>query len=124
MRKTFLNQKNIFLIIIFVALISSVPLFIQPKPTIAPTKTVQQETHSQNYTYKGQKGKDALTLLKQKYGIKQDKSGLVTTINGREADNSKHEYWAFYINSKMSEVGPAEYQTQDTDTIEWKIEKY
>ena len=40
------------------------------------------------------------------------------------AEESKKEYWAFYINGKMANVGAADYQTKEGDKIEWKIEKY
>ncbi len=75
-------------------------------------------------SYKGENGKDALVLLKNKYQISQDGSGLVVSIGGRKADLQKHEYWAFYVNGKMASVGPADYKTKDADLIEWKIEKY
>jgi hypothetical protein len=128
MEKGNISKKGIALIVLLGALIASVVLFVGAKPavvspSITPTKAVQQAQATQ-LNYKGQAGKDALTILKAKAIIEQDKSGLVTTINGRKADNAKHEYWAFYINSKSADVGPAQYQTQDTDTIEWKIEKY
>jgi len=48
----------------------------------------------------------------------------VVSINGRKADAQKHEYWAFYVNGKLSDVGPADYKTKDGDVVEWKIEKY
>lgn len=75
-------------------------------------------------SYKGEVGKDALTILKAHATISQDASGLVTSINGRSVDAGNKEYWAFYVNDKMSQVGPSDYQTQNTDVIEWKIEKY
>lgn len=76
------------------------------------------------FSYKGEEGKDALTLLKEKTNIEQGASGLVVAINGRKAEDSKKEFWAFYVNGKMAEVGPADYKTKDGDVIEWKIEKY
>lgn len=85
--------------------------------SIAPTKAV-------SISYKGQEGKDALTLLKAQTTVEQDKTGLVTVINGQKADASTHTYWAFYVNGKLASVGPADYKTKDTDTIEWKVEKY
>lgn len=83
-----------------------------------------QSYQKDSLSYRGKEGKDALSLLKEQAAVVQDKSGLVTAINGRKADTVKREYWAFYVNSKMAEVGPLEYKTKDTDMIEWKIEKY
>lgn len=87
--------------------------------TNIPSQTVQDK-----FSYKGQTGKDALALLKEKAEAKQDKSGLVVSINGREVMASKREYWAFYVNGKLASVGPADYKTKDSDIIEWRIEKY
>lgn len=75
-------------------------------------------------SYRGQNGEDALTLLKKQASIEKNTSSLVVGINGRKADDTKREYWAFYVNGKMAQVGPAEYQTKTGDKIEWKIEKY
>lgn len=85
-----------------------------------------QKPPSENLSYKGINGVDALTILREreKAWIEQDSSGLVISINGRRADSSKHEYWAFYVNNKLAPVGPADYITKIEDLIEWKIEKY
>jgi hypothetical protein len=74
--------------------------------------------------YRGEAGKDALTILKQKFSVSQDSSGMVNLIEGRKADAGKHEYWAFYVNGKTANVGAADYKTTDKDLIEWKIEEY
>ncbi len=84
-------------------------------PTIALVEYVQ---------YKGKTGKNALQLLQKHASVEQATSGLVVAINGRKADNAKREYWGFYVNGKLGQVGPQEYQTKEEDTIEWKIEKY
>ena len=76
------------------------------------------------FSYKGEEGKDALTILKEKTKIEQSSSGLVVSISKRKADDSKHEFWGFYVNGKMAEVGPADYQTKKGDQIEWRIQKY
>jgi len=78
----------------------------------------------QTFSYKGEAGKDAFQLLKIKTPVEQAPSGLVISINGRKADNEKREFWAFYVNEEMAQVGPGEYQTKSTDHIIWKIEYY
>ncbi|MEN9407930.1 MAG: hypothetical protein RLZZ455_1146 [Candidatus Parcubacteria bacterium] len=86
---------------------------------------VFEEKKSDLFLYEGKEGKNALQLLRQHAkSIVQGGSGIVTGINGRIADESKKEFWAFYVNGKMAEVGPAAYVTQDGDKIMWKIEKY
>ena len=125
--------KKAIIIIIFVAFFGLIGVFAV---TNAPTKNepVQQTSQqvspsaaavkTETFTYEGKEGQDALTLLKEKTTVEQNASGLVTAINGRKAEDSKKEYWAFYANGKMATVGPAEYVTKDTDKIEWKVEKY
>ena len=73
-------------------------------------------------TYVGENGQDALALLKQYTSVEQDHSGLVVAINGYKPTG--HNYWAFYVNGKLASVGPASYVTKNSDTIQWKVEKY
>jgi hypothetical protein len=77
-------------------------------------------------SYKGETGKTALDILifREKARVEQDNSGMVSAINGRKADTSKKEFWAFYVNGKMSTVGAQEYMSKESDTIVWKIETY
>lgn len=84
----------------------------------------RQKTVAAAFSYTGREGVDALTLLKEETTVEQNDSGLVTSINDRKADEKKREFWSFYVNGKMAPVGPAEYITKDTDSIEWKIETY
>lgn len=76
------------------------------------------------FRYKGRNGIDALTLLKEKTEVEQDKTGMVISIGGRKADNEKHEFWSFYINGILASVGSADYKTVDQDEIFWKIDTY
>lgn len=72
-------------------------------------------------------GKTALDLTKEKANIKTKGEGVnayVTEINGIIAQDSKKEYWAFYVNGKMATVGAGSYKLKQGDKIEWKIEKY
>ncbi len=91
------------------------------------TQTViQKDNVSSDYvSYSGETGKTAQELLmKEQSGVKLDASGMVSTIANRTADANNREYWAFYVNGKMSSVGAAAYITNTTDKIEWKIEEY
>ncbi len=72
-------------------------------------------------------GKTALDLTREKAIIKTKGEGAnayVTEINGIEAQVSKKEYWAFYVNGKMAEVGAGSYKLKEGDKIQWQIEKY
>ncbi|MDP3941169.1 MAG: DUF4430 domain-containing protein [bacterium] len=94
------------------------------KQSAEQAAVVAEVEKANTFSYKGEEGKDALALLQEKTTIEQEASGLVIAINGRKADDKKEEFWAFYVNGKMAEVGPADYQTKSGDTIEWKIETY
>lgn len=101
----------------------------QTKSTLPSQQTVTKKeqitiTHD-SFSYQGVEGKTALALLKKKAkNVELSNSGLVVSINGRKAEDSKKEFWAFYVNGEMAQVGPAEYITEDKDLIEWKIEHY
>ncbi|SRR5258708_2635351 len=95
---------------------------VSQKTSFVHPMTVAIQKASNTFSYNGQNGKDALTLLKQQASIQQDHSGLVVGIN--RVKPTGHEYWAFYINGNLASVGPAKYQTKKSDKILWKIEKY
>ncbi len=92
----------------------------------APTQnpTVHEDIQPSTFAYKGEEGRDALSLMKEKTSVEQDASGMVISINGRKADSTKKEYWAMYVNDRMSQVGPADYMTKSSDIILWKIQTY
>lgn len=77
-----------------------------------------------SFNYNGRFGIDALTLLKEKTEVEQDKTGMVVSINGRKANNEKREFWSFYVNGVQVNVGSADYITKSDDIIDWKIETY
>lgn len=115
-----------FLLIVIAGIVFAINQPISQKKDVNSTHTpsVQKVTPEDTYSYSGKDGIDALILLKQSAAIEQDTSGLVTIINKRKADASKREYWSFYINGKMSSVGPADYITKNSDILEWKVEIY
>ena len=114
-----------FLTLLFILLIGSIAVVSKSHQTGEQVSSHRQETIQSVYiTYAGEEGKTAQELLMKKGKVSLDSSGMVSIINSRVADTTKHEYWAFYINGKMSSVGAASYVTKNTDKIEWKIEKY
>ena len=71
--------------------------------------------------------KTALDLLRRSASVvaKGDKeNAYIVEINGRRVDDRKNEYWAFYLNGKMAQIGAGSYQLKNGDKIEWKIETY
>jgi hypothetical protein len=98
---------------------------ISNKPSTNPHKTISLETKSKDsFTYRGEEGKDAFSLLQNKTSVEVDTSGLVVSINGRKADQKKREFWSFYVNDVMASVGPKDYIAKSSDEIEWRIETY
>lgn len=78
-------------------------------------------------SYQIDEGKTALDLLNISSKVKSKGEGVnayILSINGREATSLKKEYWAFYINGKLANVGAGSYKLKSGDKIEWKIEKY
>jgi predicted Holliday junction resolvase-like endonuclease len=73
------------------------------------------------------KNTTALSLTKEKAVIKTKGEGVnayITAINGKVAEDLKKEFWAFYINGKMAEVGAGSYQLKAGDKIEWRLANY
>ena len=54
----------------------------------------------------------------------EEKSGLITSIDGVAQDESKGLYWMYKINGEMAPKGAAETTVQDGDTIEFYQEVY
>lgn len=77
--------------------------------------------------YEVEVNKTALDLLKQSTDVVtkgEKENAYVTEISGRTAEETKKEFWSFYINGKMSAVGAGSYLLKNGDKIEWKIENY
>lgn len=54
-------------------------------------------------------------------GTKEDPS--VTSINGREVDSAKREFWELFVNGLSSREWAGKYVIKDGDQIEWHINK-
>jgi hypothetical protein len=111
-------------IILLGLIIQSKVAKIHNDQTISNRTSSLQSIAEKPISYKGKNGTDALSLLKASHTVLQDKSNLVIQIDARRAEAQKREYWAFYVNGKLSPVGPLEYTTQNSDKIEWKIDTY
>lgn len=122
-RKITLLPVLVGLIILSLVLFENSDLQLKPQTQQKSVKGAEK-VQIDSFTYKGKLGKNALELLKEKAKVEQDKSGLVVSINNKVADLNKKEFWSFYVNGKQASVGPEQYQTKDSDVIEWKIEKF
>jgi hypothetical protein len=79
-------------------------------------------------SYPGQDGMTALELLQQNDPDAEiegeGEQAMVTGINGRTADESKKEFWALYVDGEQAQVGAGSLETEDGQTITWKLETY
>jgi len=129
-------MKKILLFVLFFLIIISGYFFYQNKLLSAKKSVVQQQNLtvylkliSQTDFIKQEiiAGKTALDLIKEKAKVVtkgESANAYVIEINGKLAEDSKKEFWAFYVNGKMAEVGAGSYKLKDGDKIEWRIEKY
>lgn len=89
------------------------------------TQSEVKKTSQTEVSYEGVAGKNALSLLKEKYKVEtktyKGLGELVVSIDGVKPD-SKH-FWAFYVNGKQSQTGAGAYTTKAGDKIAWKLEE-
>lgn len=123
-----LNKRTItvgFVLTVFLFAVFSIVSYEKLNHLVVrPAELAVSQKQTTYFSYFGKNGQNALTLLQEQTAVAEDHSGLVVSIDGHKANAVAHEYWAFYVNNKMADVGPAAYVTKDTDKIEWKIEKY
>lgn len=129
-------MKKIFTFILVVLIIISGYFFYQRKLSLTKKSFVQQQKLTVYLKLVGQTdfikqevvvNKTALDLTKEKAKVVTKGEGAnayVVKINNKLAEDSKKEFFAFYINGKMAEVGAGSYKLKQGDKIEWKIEKY
>lgn len=65
-----------------------------------------------------------LEIMDEYYDIDGAEEGFISAIEGYEQDDAEGLYWMYYVNQEMAEVGAADYIPEETDTIEWKLEKF
>jgi hypothetical protein len=97
--------------------------------TITKYKVSQQivPIEKQSISYDAIENETALELLQKTETAKIKGSGAnayVTQIGDRIASDGKKEFWAFYVNGKLADVGAGSYKLKNGDTIMWKIETY
>jgi hypothetical protein len=103
------------------------------KPAASPTATATSSgltvsADGTEVSYEGVAGKTALDLLLQldpaATADGEGANAFVTAIGGRAADQSKKEFWAFYVNGEQAQVGAGSYTMKDGDEITWKLETF
>jgi len=74
--------------------------------------------------YAGEAEKDAFTLLKENADVDYDEFDfgvMVKSINGDASTADR--FWLYYVNGEQAMVGADAYETQDGDTILWRLEE-
>ncbi len=76
-------------------------------------------------SYQGVEGKTAMEILEAKHKVETKDYGdlgkMVISIDGVAATDGEN-FWAFYVDGQMAAEGASTYQTNDGETIEWKLE--
>ena len=49
--------------------------------------------------------------------------GMMTELEGVKQDPAKKQYWMYYVNDKMAEVGIGDYKVNENDKIEIKFKE-
>lgn len=127
-------RKSAVLLVVTLALAGCSTNSGTPSPPSSPASstsaaTTAPKSREPSLAYEGKEGVSALALLRaatnDHFKAKgSGKNAFVTSIDGVTADNSKHQYWAFYVNGKLAQVGAGAYVTKDGDEIKWKLETY
>lgn len=106
-------------------------VFLLRKADNNPTKNNTVPVQNQEITIDTSQfvGKTALeatiTSLNGKVKTKGDGiNAYVTSIQGREADIKKNEFWELDVNGKPAEVGAGSYILKAGDKIVWKINTF
>lgn len=67
--------------------------------------------------------KDGLEkYLEEKHQAKFE-NGMMTELAGISQDKDKNQYWMYYVNDQMAEVGIGDYEVKEGDKIEFRFEQ-
>lgn len=69
-----------------------------------------------------EEGTYLLDVMEAEYDIVDEGAGFISSINGHEHDMEAERYWLFYVNDEMTSLGAADYEIQEGDAIEWRLE--
>jgi hypothetical protein len=131
------STSGIFKILLLVTVIAVIVIFGATQFTNNKSNTTNEEQVSSNVTapavnitedgkkvsYVGEEGKTALELLKAhtQADTKDTSFGeQVIAING--VGQTASSFWLYYVNGEPAQVGADQYQTKDSDTVEWRLE--
>ncbi|HLR92774.1 MAG TPA: DUF4430 domain-containing protein [Atopostipes sp.] len=69
-----------------------------------------------------EEGMYLLDVMEDTYDLTAEEGGFISEIEGYEQDVDAGRYWLYYINDEMPSVGAADYELEDGDHIEWRLE--
>lgn len=121
-----MRNKIIIGLVVAAALVAGYVFWPSTAATNANTNTSACTTTSladAAVSYQGTAGITAFTLLTQNnHTVGKDNSGLINAIDGVKPGD--RQYWAFYVNCQLAQVGAEQYTTKDSDIIHWKLESF
>ena len=85
------------------------------------------DANSQSFEISDFVGKTVLEATQSMAKVVTNGTGTnayITTINGREANAEKREFWEFDVNGSPAQVGAGSYIIKNNDEIQWKISNY
>lgn len=100
---------------------------IESNPVTVSQRIMAGSNGGEFFNYEVPGDTTAIKLLQTGENVEMEGTGanaFVTAINGHRADKSKKEFWSFYVNGKMADVGAGSYKLMPGDKIEWKLETY
>lgn len=68
-------------------------------------------------------GEDGLEKYLEKNHKAVFKDGMMTELEGISQDESANQYWMYYVNDEMADVGIGDYVPKDGDKIEFRFEQ-
>lgn len=71
----------------------------------------------------GKIDKDGLQKYLEENHQAKFEDGMMTELEGIKQDKEKNQYWMYYINGEMAEVGIGDYLPKENDQIEFRFEQ-
>lgn len=70
-----------------------------------------------------EEGTYLLDAMHESYDVEESEE-FVSSIEGYEQEEDEGIFWTYYINDEMASVGAAEYELEEGDQVEWRLEGF
>ena len=116
-----LGNRSAFYFVSAIILAFGIYLFI---PALSHRNTTATQVQpSDIVALDGQDNVTALNLLKQTHQVQTEQTSLGAYITGIDGVTpNSNQFWAFYVNGAMSDVGADTYVTKSTDRIVFSLQ--